>query len=123
MKKHSIMDLKGVIVEGQPGSLNEKFEQAGADVKVYSTAVKEDWQSSALSFTGDDGKVADANTYTVVAEEDKDILVTFQVQNNTGKNLNLKNGGDVANGGYVYYTAKLANKDGKEFSKRLLPPF
>ena len=39
--------------------------------------------------------------------------VTFQVQNNTGKNLNLKNGGDVANGGYVYYTAKLANKDGK----------
>lgn len=107
------MDLKGVIVEGQPGSLNEKFEQAGADVKVYSTAVKEDWQSSALSFTGDDGKVADANTYTVVAEEDKDILVTFQVQNNTGKNLNLKNGGDVANGGYVYYTAKLANKDGK----------
>ena len=35
------------------------------------------------------------------------------MQNNTGKNLNLKNGGDVANGGYVYYTAKLANKDGK----------
>ena len=35
------------------------------------------------------------------------------MQNNTGKNLNLKNGRDVANGGYVYYTAKLANKDGK----------
>lgn len=107
------MLLKGIIVEGQPGELNERFEESGTDVKMYETVASVTYQTQALSFDGLTGNVKSANTYTIVAREDKDVLVTFQVQNTTGYTLNLTDGNKVNDGGYVYYTVKLTKPSDK----------
>lgn len=108
------MDLKGLVIYGQPASLDDTFAQTG-DVRVFASAVSATPLDNKLAFEASTNKVKGANIYSVVAEEDGErIVISFQFQNNTGYNLHLKNEDVVPNGGYVYYSSELNPRDGKD---------
>lgn len=107
------MDLKGLVIQGQPASFNQFFEQSAEDVSVFAAATNTTLRTEDLVFETSTNKVKGANIYSVVAEEDDDvILISFQFQNNTGYTLYVKDEeGEltvpIANGEYVYYSTEL----------------
>lgn len=102
------MSLEGVVISGQPSSLDAKFNRIGSTVSVYETATNPTLQTRKIGFATDGtGKVENANIYAVVAPESaNDILVSFRFRNNTGFVLHGADG-DIQPNGYVYYNAKL----------------
>lgn len=105
------MLLTGIVIEGQPASMDAKFSQTGS-VKVFEAPAEATLNEGKIEFTEatdtDPLKVTGANFYTVVAPEtEKDVVVSFRFQNKTGRTLTLKGGGIVSNDGYVYYSLKL----------------
>lgn len=108
------MDLKGLVIYGQPASLDDTFAQTG-EVRVFAPAVSSTPLEDKLTFEDSTNKIKNANIYSVVAEEDgASIIVSYQFQNNTGYKLHLKDGNVVDNGGYVYYSSELNQRDGKD---------
>lgn len=105
------MDLKGLVIYNQPESFNAAFTQTG-DVRVFAGVTNTNLQADKLVF-GEGNKIAGANIYSTVAQEDgASVVVSFQFQNNTGGILRLNDGTQAANGAYVYYSTTLQPRDG-----------
>lgn len=101
------MVLEGVVISGQPASLDAKFNRIGNVVKVYETAINPTLQTRKINFADGNGKVENANIYAVVAPESaSDILVSFRFKNTTSYVLHGADG-DIQPDGYAYYNAKL----------------
>lgn len=122
------MKLTGIFVEGQNSTINDKFVWSNPtwllDVPVASavkaTRNEDEWKDNpnhikTESADGTGVKVDGADFYTVVAPDSGDgIVVSFQFQNNTGRELTLDDGNKVENGKYAYYSVKLYYKDNKD---------
>ena len=106
------MDLKGLVIYGQPASMDATFAQTG-EHRVFAAVAEgtDTYLEDKLDFDSNN-KIAGANIYCPVAkEENGSITVSFQVQNNTGYSITLKNGAVAADGAYLYYTTTLKRDD------------
>lgn len=109
--------IEGIIIEGQSKSFDATFTPSTDEVKVYAAAATT--VLSADKVSNADGKVSDANIYSVVAPEDaQSITVNFQFLNNTGYSLRMNdetpdNDDDnpvIATGEYFYLATSLTKE-------------
>lgn len=102
------MILEGIVISGQPTSLDAKLNRLDNSAKVYETAANPTLQTNKINFAADgSGKVENANIYAVVVPESaSDILVSFRFKNGTNYVLHGADG-DIQPNEYVYYNAKL----------------
>lgn len=105
------MILEGIVISGQPTSLDAKLNRLDNSAKVYETAANPTLQTAKINFATDgSGKVENANIYAVVVPESaSDILVSFRFKNGTDYVLHGADG-DIKPNEYVYYNAKLTKK-------------
>lgn len=108
------MELKGLVIYGQPASMDATFAQTG-EHRVFAAVADgtDTYLENKLTFD-ENNKIAGANIYCPVAKEEIDaITVSFQVQNNTDYSITLKDGTVAAKGAYLYYTTTLKRDDKK----------
>ena len=104
--------VEGLVINGQPSQLDFEFNRAASalDQPVYVAAAATAFQAGALAFA-DGGKVANANFYSVVAEDGgvgDDVTLQFRFKNNTGASFWVGPEDDrrlVENGKYFYTNA------------------
>ncbi|MBO8440028.1 MAG: hypothetical protein IAC51_05195 [bacterium] len=104
--------VEGLVIDGQPSQLDFEFNRAASaqDQSVYVAAAANAFQTGALAFA-DEGKVAGANFYSVVAEdggEGNDVTLQFRFKNNTGASFYVGPKDDrrlVEDGKYFYTNA------------------
>lgn len=107
MKASNPFEVAGIVVEGQPLTMDETFAQSGGDIQVFESATKTALSTTPIAFDGAN-KVANANVYCVVAPEDgQSIIVNFVFKNVSEKYLKLNNGGVAGPGEYFYLYATL----------------
>lgn len=107
MKSSNPFEVAGIVVEGQPLTMDETFAQSGGDIQVFESATKTALSTGKIEFDGAN-KVANANVYCVVAPENgQSIIVNFVFKNVSEKYLKLNNGGVAGPGEYFYLYATL----------------
>lgn len=118
------MILKGIFIQDQPTAIDADLQGTDHSGVLVGAATNATLQTAKLSFDVNN-RVGTANIYAVVMPEDnKEVTVSFQFQNNTGKSLYLKSGDEIVDGGYAYYSTTLTpNVNGNQDAENPLKIF
>lgn len=109
IKSSGTMTLCGVFIQDQPTAIDADLLGLDNNGVLVAAAATAELKTEKLTFSTNNGaSVEGANIYAIVTPEtSKEVAVSFQFQNTTGKYLFLEKGDVIAPNEYVYYSTTL----------------